>query len=56
MTEEGIVIEVVPPDMPVRSARVAFIRRPLWWEPRYVVQTWWLRVLRGADRMVVVLP
>lgn len=57
LTEEGVVIEVVPPGARVRSARVAC---PLWSYPSrstaagYVVQCWDRRVLRQAREMRIV--
>jgi hypothetical protein len=59
MTEEGVVIEVVPAWCGVRSARVIYPRttgssRSL--VARYVVQCWTCRVLRRAAEMVLVCP
>lgn len=56
MHEEGVVIEVVPPDGKVRSARVAYLKTPKSTEPRYVVQCWSRRVLRNAADLLVVSP
>ncbi len=56
MLEEGVVIEVVPPDTEVRSARVVRLRVPIADEPRYVIQCWSRRVLRHASDLLVVTP
>jgi hypothetical protein len=57
MTEEGVVIEVVPPWQPVRSARVIFPPSRMSSRskvPRYVVQCWERRVVRRAAELLVV--
>lgn len=56
MHEEGVVIEVVPPDSEVQSARVAYLKTPKSTERRYVIQCWSRRVLRNAADLLVVSP
>ncbi len=51
MGEEGIVIEVVPPGCPVRSARVVYPRSAV---VRYVVQCWTCRVIRWTAELLVI--
>jgi len=54
MTEEGVVIEIVPPGGWPRSDRVLPARCTRSSVARYVVQCWSCRVLRSAAEMVVV--
>ncbi len=57
MTEEGVVIEVVPPGARVRSARVVYSRSACATRStvvRYVVQCWDRRVLRWTAELLVV--
>lgn len=57
MTEEGVVIEVVPPGGQVRSARVVYPRTACAARSavvRYVVQCWTRRVLRWAAELQVI--
>jgi hypothetical protein len=57
MTEEGVVIEVVPPGERVRSARVEYRTRQRSSGSSvhlYVVQLWERRVIRPAREFVVV--
>ena len=56
MTEEGVVIEVVPPRCSPRSARVEPGRPARSPACRYVVQCWTCRVLRRAAEIVLVSP
>lgn len=52
-SEEGVVIEVVQPGEPPRSARVAFVRTPTAPDVRYVIQCWDRRVLRRGEDLEV---
>jgi len=56
MTEEGVVIEVVPPGRPVRSLRVIYSGSAASRSAvvRYVVQCWTCRVLRWSAELLVV--
>ena len=56
MSEEGVVIEVVPPGAPVRSARVVYSRSASTRSTvvRYVVQCWTCRVIRWTAELLVI--
>ena len=57
LTEEGVVIEVVPPGAPVRSARVVYPRSACASRSavvRYVVQCWTCRVIRWTAELLVI--
>lgn len=56
LVEEGVVIEVVPPWRPIRSARVVRSRSAGSGRSsvRYVVQCWACRVVRNEGEMEVV--
>jgi hypothetical protein len=57
MNEEGVVIEVVPPGCPVRSARVVYSRSTCATRStvvRYVIQCWDRRVLRWTAELRVI--
>jgi hypothetical protein len=57
MTEEGVVIEVVPPGGQVRSPRVIYSRSGCASRStvvRYVVQCWTCRVIRWTAELLVI--